>query len=421
MVSSFAFSIKREAATLTEPPRRALDTSTMHDETQRLMDVDADGPDEGATGRSAAATDARSRSAAAAGFRHDDESRAGVLVANLGTPDEATVPAVRRYLAEFLSDRRVVDLNPALWKIILHGVILRFRPRRVARAYAEIWTDEGSPLLVYTKGLSAAIGRRLGPRFAVGTGMCYGNPSIASALGELQRAGVRRLVVLPLYPQYSATTTAAAVDALGRALGEYRWLPELRVVNHYHDRAAYIAALAASVRDHWASHGRPDKLVMSFHGIPERYHLAGDPYPCECRKTGRLLAEALDLAPDAFEITFQSRFGREPWVRPYTDSRLEQLARSGVRHVQVICPGFAVDCLETIEEIDAENRELFLEHGGERFSYIPALNATEAHAEMLAGLVREQAAGWPELDAGGEPAHELARTRARALEAGAAA
>ncbi|MEM9300633.1 MAG: ferrochelatase [Pseudomonadota bacterium] len=357
-------------------------------------------------------------------FRHATAARAGVLVANLGTPDAPTPAAVRRYLAEFLSDRRVVDLNPLLWKIILHGIILRFRPPRVARAYASIWSDAGSPLLALSRNLAGGIANELGERFEVAVGMCYGNPSIPSAIEELQRRGVRRLVVLPLYPQYSATTTAAATDALARSLQSMNWLPELRVINHYHDHPGYIEALARSVRDHWEAHGRPQRLVMSFHGIPERYHLAGDPYPCECRKTARLLAEALELDHDDYEVTFQSRFGREPWVQPYTDFRLEALAKSGTTDVQVICPGFAVDCLETLEEIEEENRELFLEAGGQRFSYIPALNDADTHAAFLASLVHEHAAGWPELAPAynTNEAQSLADASAeRAVEAGAPA
>ncbi|MDX1570762.1 MAG: ferrochelatase [Xanthomonadales bacterium] len=336
-------------------------------------------------------------------FPHDRPLRAGVLLVNLGTPAEPTAPAIRRYLAEFLSDRRVVDLPAWLWRPILYGIILRVRPPKVARAYQSIWTEQGSPLSVFSNGLADRLQARYGEQVKVELAMSYGEPSFEQALASLQESGVDRLLVLPLYPQYSSTTTAAAFDGMARALQTGRWMPQLRFISHYHDDPAFIAALAGRVRNHWDAHGRPDCLIMSFHGIPERYFLDGDPYHCECQKTARLLAEALDLDADEYRVTFQSRFGREPWLQPYTDETLQGLPEQSCRHAQVICPGFAVDCLETLEEIAIENRDVFLEAGGEKFTYIPALNDGEDHAQVLAGLVEAQAADWPEFSADFDP------------------
>lgn len=333
--------------------------------------------------------------------RHGQPEAAGVLLVNLGTPQAPTAAAVRRYLKQFLSDRRVVDVPRPLWWLILNGVILRIRPRRVARLYAAIWTDAGSPLMALTRaltqGLEAEINRRHGPRpIAVEMAMTYGQPSVDEALRRLAERNVRRLLVMPLYPQYSGTTTAAAVDAVSQALTQSRWLPELRFVNQYHDQPAYIDALAQRVARHQQEHGEPDKLLLSFHGIPQRFVAEGDPYFCHCQVTARLLAERLELPPARIETTFQSRFGREPWLQPYTDIRLAAMPSEGVGHVQVVCPGFAVDCLETLEEIALQNREIFTAAGGDRFSYIPALNDDPAHAALLADLAALHSQGWPQ-------------------------
>ncbi len=326
----------------------------------------------------------------------------GVLLINLGTPAAPTASAVRRYLAEFLSDPRVIETPRWLWWPILHGVILRFRPARSARAYASIWTPQGSPLLVQSEALTAALQRDLlGAGLPVKTllAMRYGEPAITQAIGNLHASGVRRLLVLPLYPQYSAASTGSAFDATTRALAHLRWPPELRFVNDYHDDTNYIDALTLSVRDHWREHGRAQRLLLSFHGLPQRCVDAGDPYFDHCQTTARLLRERLGLAAGEMAVSFQSRVGREPWLQPYTDELLRSWPRDDVRRVQVLCPGFTVDCLETLEEIAIRNRDDFIAAGGERLDYIPALNDSAAHARALGALVRRHVLGWPEFEA----------------------
>ncbi len=356
-------------------------------------------------------------------FRHDAPEMLGVLLVNLGTPDAPTVPAVRRYLAEFLNDPRVVELPRPLWWLILHGIILRLRPRRSAEAYKSVWTEQGSPLLVIARRQAAALQERLsaslpGPVRAK-LGMRYGNPSIASALGDLRRANVRRLLVLPLYPQYSATTTASTFEAVSRELSTWRWLPEVRFVNQYQDHPDYVAALAQSVRGYWAEQGEPDRLLFSFHGIPREYFMNGDPYFCHCHQTARLTANALGLASERWEVSFQSRVGSKEWLKPYTDETLKDWGRQGIETVHVICPGFSADCLETLEEIAVENRVYFLEAGGKGFGYIPALNDVADHIEMMTDLVRQHAAGWPEVDDASDSSRVLEQRLARAVAMGA--
>ncbi|MEF3194083.1 MAG: ferrochelatase [Halothiobacillaceae bacterium] len=337
-------------------------------------------------------------------YRHGSPEQLGVLLLNLGTPDAPTEEALRTYLREFLSDPRVIELPKWKWWPILHGIVLRTRPKRSAEAYAKVWDyygeGTGSPLLYLSERQRDGLRRRLQDRLpgpvTVALGMRYGNPSVARALEDLRMQGARRVLVLPLYPQYSASTTASTFDAVTAALQKTRWIPELRFVNHYHRHPAYIEALAASVREHQAQHGRPQRLIMSFHGVPERYLLNGDPYHCECHVTGRLLAERLGLREGEWQVSFQSRFGREAWIKPYTDMTLKALPAEGIRDVQVICPGFSADCLETLEEIDQENREYFMQAGGERYSYIPALNDRADHLDMLAELVVQHVQGWPE-------------------------
>ncbi|MDG4555138.1 MAG: ferrochelatase [Candidatus Competibacter sp.] len=361
------------------------------------------------------------------GFSHDQPTCTGVLLTNLGTPDAPTPAALRRYLAEFLWDPRVVELPRPLWWLILHGIILRIRPARSARKYRTIWTEDGSPLLAIGRRQTAAVAAALrqqclGP-VQVALGMRYGNPSIASALAGLRDTGARRLLVLPLYPQYSAATVASTFDAIAAELRRWRWLPDLRLITHYHDDPAYLDALAASIRAaraEWPG----ERLLFSFHGLPKRNLLAGDPYHCECHKTARLVAERLGLHEDRWAVAFQSRFGRAEWLRPYTSELLAAWARAGVKRADVVCPGFAADCLETLEEIALENREAFLSAGGEHYRYIPALNDAPAHIEALARLIVRHAAGWPEFDAGYDPtAAAVERTarqaRARALGASA--
>ncbi len=359
-------------------------------------------------------------------YAHGSGESLGVLLVNLGTPDAPTPGAVRRYLAQFLWDPRIVEKPRWLWWLILHGVILRIRPARSAEAYRKIWTDEGSPLLVHSRGLAGKLRTTLATRLAgdvhVALGMSYGNPSIDAALDELHAAGARRIVVLPLYPQYSGTTTGSVFDAVTASLSRRRWVPELRFINHYHDLPAYIEAVAAKIRDHRSANGAGQKLLFSFHGVPKQTLLDGDPYHCHCRKTARLVAAAAGLGDDDWLVTFQSRVGRDEWLRPYTDETVRELGRQGVESLDVVCPGFAADCLETLEEIVMQNREFFEEAGGRRLAYVPALNADDAHVDALAGLVERHAAGWPETSA--DPAlrpsaddREASRRRALAMGA----
>lgn len=340
-------------------------------------------------------------------FSHKQPERFGVLITNLGTPDAPTTPALRRYLAEFLSDPRVVEAPRALWWLILHGIILRFRPRRSAKAYAGVWEKNGSPLLIHTsrqaEGLREALKKSYGDNVVVEFAMRYGNPSIAGALDKMQEAGVRQLVVLPLYPQYSASTSASTFDAIAKDFMQRRWLPDLRFISHYPDFPPYIEAMARHIESYWANHGRHEKLILSYHGVPLKYLQKGDPYHCECHKTSRLLAERLGLGDDGYMTTFQSRFGREEWLKPYTDETLKAFPGKGVKSIDVFCPGFSADCLETVEEINEENREYFMEAGGEAFSYIPALNASPVHIEALVALIEENLKGW-ELPSGDQTA-----------------
>jgi ferrochelatase len=345
--------------------------------------------------------------------RHGDPSAAAIVLVNLGTPERPDARSVRRYLSEFLGDPRVVELPRWLWRLILHGVVLRVRPARSAELYAKIWGADGSPLASGTAALADALGAAIGARrpgpVLVRHAMRYGGPSLRSVLRELATRNVHRVLVLPLYPQYSATTTASVFDAVARELSGWRRVPELRFVADYHAEPRYIEALARSVEAHWRQHARAPKLVLSFHGIPERYFHAGDPYFCQCQATARRLRERLGLAEDALIVAFQSQVGRARWLQPYTERVLAELPASGVRQVQVLCPGFAVDCLETLEEIAIRNHARFLQAGGERFDYIPALNAGSDHVNALAELALRHAQGWPEFD----PAWDAARNAAQ--------
>ncbi len=331
-------------------------------------------------------------------YRHGTVSQTAVVLANLGTPDAPTPAAVRSYLKQFLSDPRVVEIPRAIWWLILNGIILPFRSRQSAHKYASIWTNEGSPLKIHTERQAQALSDLLqqrGHAVRVVYAMRYGNPALPAVLDSLKAEGIDRVLVLPAYPQYSGTTTASVFDDLFAHYQRVRNMPELRLIKHYHDDPGYIAALAASVRAHWAQYGKPDKLVMSFHGVPKRTLLLGDPYHCECYKTGRLLAEQLGLRKDEYLVTFQSRFGKAEWLQPYTAPTLEQLARDGVGRVDVMCPGFTSDCLETLEEIAMEAKEDFLAAGGKAFHYIPCLNTDPRWVEAMAALVEQHAGGWP--------------------------
>jgi len=331
-------------------------------------------------------------------FTHGRPARTAVLYCNLGTPDEPTAPALRRYLAQFLGDHRVVEIPKPIWWLILHGIILRTRPAKSAAKYASVWTPEGSPLKVWTekqaKLLQGFLGER-GHHVTVRHAMTYGNPSIASALDQLKAEGHTRILLLPAYPQYSGTTTAPLFDQVYAWASHTRHLPEFRFVNRYHDDTGYINALAATVRKHWQANGQPDKLVMSFHGVPERTLHLGDPYHCECHTTGRLLAQALGLGKAQYVVTFQSRFGKAKWLEPYTEPTLVALAQAGTKKVDVMCPGFTGDCLETLEEINMEAREAFLHAGGSTFNYIPCLNDDLGWVRALADITTRHLAGWP--------------------------
>jgi ferrochelatase len=359
------------------------------------------------------------RFAAEPPFTHDQPERTAVLLVNLGSPDAPTPSALRRYLGEFLSDPRVVEIPRPLWWLILHGVLLRVRPRRSAAKYAAIWTPDGSPLLTWSQRQAKRLLGELGERghpVLVRCAMRYGKPSIGGALDALRAEGVTRILVVPMYPQYAAATTASVFDAVSAWSARARRLPEFRFVNQYHDDPAYIGALANSVQAHWRTHGRGDKLLMSFHGLPARTLTLGDPYHCQCHKTARLLAERLGLQADEWILSFQSRLGRAKWLEPYTEPTVRRLATQGVKRLDAICPGFAADNLETLEEIAIEARDTFLAAGGQEFRFIACLNDRDDWIRALADLTLQHLQGWP-LQATG--AIELQRQRQRAKAAGA--
>ena len=327
-------------------------------------------------------------------YDHEGASpRQGILLCNLGTPDAPRPAELRRYLKEFLSDPRVVEIPRLLWWMILNLIILRIRPRRSAKLYQSVWTEAGSPLMLYSQGQVAAVKQRLAEKYGdipVVLGMRYGNPSMASAIKQLTDQNVRDIIVLPLYPQYAGATTGSTFDAIAKTFTKLRWVPELQFINGYHKSEGYLAALCTTIKRHIEQHGQPDKFVFSYHGTPERYLKNGDPYHCFCHQTTRLVREKLGFDESQVMTTFQSRFGREPWLQPYTDKTLEQLPEDGVKHVVVICPGFSSDCLETIEEINMEARESFIESGGEHFHYIPCLNDDPVHIDALVSILEKR-------------------------------
>jgi ferrochelatase len=319
-------------------------------------------------------------------------SKVGVLLVNLGTPDAPTTEAVKRYLKQFLSDTRVVEIPPLLWKPILRGIILNTRPKKSAANYAKVWSEGGSPLAVITKAQTAALDARFAGTASVRYAMRYGQPSIETVLGEMKADGCNRILIAPLYPQYSAATTATVQDEAFRALGQMRWQPAIRTLPSYHDDPAHIDALAASVSEGLSKLDfQPDAIVASFHGMPERTLFLGDPYHCQCQKTGRLLGEKLGRE---LTVSFQSRFGNARWLEPATDDTLERLAKEGKKKIAIFAPGFAADCLETLEELAISGKELFVEAGGTDFAYIPCLNDSEPGMAMLETLVRRELAGW---------------------------
>ncbi len=333
---------------------------------------------------------------------HQQQPGIGVILVNLGTPAAPEAGSIRRYLKQFLSDPRVVELPRWLWMPILHGFILPFRPRKLVEAYSKVWGEDGSPLLSISRQQVAELQQALGTSVVVDLAMTYGEPSVQSSLERMRALGVRRILFLPMYPQYSGTTTAAAFDALAEAMRKQRWIPEIRTINSYHDHDRYIEALANSVNEHWQARGRADHLLISFHSIPRKYLELGDPYYCQCQKTARLLSEKLQLSSTMFSISFQSRLGRQPWLQPYTDMVIPQLAAQGIESLDVICPGFSVDCLETLEEVAIRYSETFTGAGGEELRYIPALNASADHIRMLKELTLQHVYQWQPDEASAE-------------------
>lgn len=352
-------------------------------------------------------------------FAHGTPVKTGVLLINLGTPDAPTAKAVRPYLKEFLSDPRVVEIPRAIWWLILNGIILNVRPKKSAAKYASVWTSEGSPLRVHTAKQAALLQGYLGERtkaaFVVDYAMRYGNPSVPSVLRKLKEQNCQRILIVPMYPQYAASSTATAFDVVFEELRRMRNTPALRTIRNYHDHPGYIKALANNINEYWMKHGRPDKLVMSFHGVP-RYTLEkGDPYHCECHKTARLLAQELGLKPEQYTLSFQSRFGKAEWIKPYTTATLLELGKQKTRRVDVVCPGFVADCLETLEEIAQEGKEDFQHAGGGEYHYIPCLNERNDWMHALTDLVMDNLHGWLTTAS----AAELEQSRLRALAVGA--
>lgn len=359
-------------------------------------------------------------------YEHGLPESLGILLVNTGSPDAPTPEAVRRYLREFLSDPRVIEIPRLIWLPVLHGYILRTRPEQSAAAYRKIWTDQGSPLVLHSNDIATLLQEKLSARLSGAThveiGMSYGKPSIESALEKLYQQYVRRLLVLPLYPQYSGTSTGSVFDSVTSALSRRRWVPELHFINHYHDSAGYIAALAASARDFWDIHGRGERLLFSFHGLPRRTLDKGDPYHCQCQKTARLVAESLELEDGSWHVSFQSRLGREEWLRPYTDDIMRSWGAEKLGKIDVISPCFSVDCLETLEEIAIRYAADFASAGGGELRYIPALNARDDHVSFLSRLVERNVAGWPEASPDwslSEAAREMDKSLQRAREMGA--
>ena len=331
-------------------------------------------------------------------YEHGDPPKIGIILANLGTPREPKAPAVRKYLGQFLMDRRVVEIPRFIWCWILHFIILVFRPSASAKKYAQIWTSKGSPLLVNAQAQSKLLKKYLEKNqkqpIEVALGMSYGQPSMQKAFDDLRQKNCTKILLFPLYPQYAASSSASAMDSLWRLLLKTRNVPEIRTIRHYHDHPAYINALKVSVLNYWKKNGKPTKLIISFHGIPKKSLYQGDPYHCECHKTGRLLAEALKLNDDEYKICFQSRFGRAEWLKPYFSEVVANLGQQKIKNIQVICPGFSSDCLETLEEINMEGRSIFLDNGGKGYKYIPALNTDTSWIKAMADISTSNLQGW---------------------------
>ena len=357
-------------------------------------------------------------------YQHGDQAKVGILLANLGTPDEPTAKALRSYLAQFLMDRRVIEIPRFIWCWILYCIILVIRPKKSAEKYAKIWLKEGSPLLVHAKKqtqlLRGYLGQKINSPFVVELGMSYGNPSMQSAIESLKAQHCSKILVFPLYPQYAASSTAAALDSVWKSLLKMRNVPAIRTIRNYHDHPAYIGALASSIREYWKINGKPNILVMSFHGVPKFHLLKGDPYHCECHKTARLLAETLELKKDDYTVAFQSRFGRQEWLTPYLASTLDRLGKANTKRVDVVCPGFSSDCLETLEEIALEGKEIFTHAGGGEYHYIPALNENEPWIHAMTAIALENLQGWISTDWDKDQARkdaEMTKLRAQAMGA----
>ena len=352
-------------------------------------------------------------------FTHGTPQKTGILLVNLGTPEAPTAQAVRPYLKQFLGDPRVVEIPKPVWWLILNGIILNVRPKKSAAKYASIWLKEGSPLRVYTGKqatlLQGYLGERTRAPLVVDFAMSYGNPSIPDVLRRLKEQNCQRILIVPMYPQYAASATATVFDQVFGAMQQMRNMPALRTIRNFHDHTGYIKALAANINEYWVKNGRPVKLVMSFHGVPQYTLDKGDPYHCECLKTGRLLAEALGLAPEQYTVSFQSRFGKAEWIKPYTSATLLELGKQKTSRVDVVCPGFVADCLETLEEIAMEGREIFQHAGGGEYHYIPCLNDRDDWIHALTDLVLDNLQGWLSVPDAAEP--EQGRLRALAMGA----
>ncbi len=353
-------------------------------------------------------------------YQHGSQEKTGVLLINLGTPDEPTAKALRPYLKEFLSNARIIEIPKWIWWPILHGIILTFRPKKSAEKYAQIWMPEGSPLKVHTKRqtdlLREMLQKQTGPAPIVEYAMNIGSPSIANVMQQMVKQGCERILVLPLFPQYAASSTAAAIDNVFGVLSKMRNMPAVRTVKQYHDDPGYIASLAQNIREYWEQNGKPEKLIMSFHGVPRATLDKGDPYHCLCQKTGRLLGEALTLNADQYQVCFQSRFGRAEWLTPYTSDTLQQLGKEKTQRVDVVCPGFVADCLETLEEIAIEAKNTFISAGGQEFHYIPCLNERDDWIQALGEITRFNLQGWLEHEQSNERAEQ---SRKLALKMGA--
>ena len=330
-------------------------------------------------------------------YEHGSKETVGILITNLGTPDAPEKKELKAYLNQFLSDPRVIELPKILWQILLKLVILQIRPAKSAQSYKKIWTKNGSPLLDISKRQLEKIRSSLSvlyPNMIFEVGMRYGNPSIPNALNNLQKQKVRKLLVFPMYPQYCAATTGSTFDEVTNTLQKWRWIPELRFINQYYEDEKYIQALTNSITSFWDKHSKPQKIIFSFHGIPKRYLLNGDPYHCFCLKTTRLVKENMGLKDDEIMTTFQSRFGKAEWLQPYTSETLKELPNKGIKDVHIISPGFSSDCLETLEELEEENREYFMESGGEKYKYIPCLNDDDEHIDVFVNLIKKNIQGW---------------------------